>query len=1048
MKNLFRFAMAVAVLFTASCAKEDISSSIGGGEVEVTFTANLADLGTRAIGDGTKANEVYLAIYEAGTNNALDKEIIDPTKPIDVVDKKASISVVLLKDKKYDLVFWAQNKDLDCFELNVENRYMEIDYTGAKSQVEKSDAFFLVRNNWQAGKDETIFELRRPFAQLNVGLSKNEVDKVTKNGVDVKQLWSKAVVKGVANVLDLGYAKPGTVSCSDDFNAKFKDGVTFNSAAKPTVALEVSDVKYEYLSMNYLLVEKTTIDVTYTFEEQGAEDTDYIRPYYNVPVQRNYRTNIVGNLLSSEYDFNVIIVPGFLGDNDTTVEYPEEGKLENLITPNLSKKSAQIILQSDVTWTTGAGIGSTPLIPEGEALKDLTIQGGEVSRAGEQPKITFKGAGVGAVRAANGGTITFRNVTIVDESESYAENSWEYGYLELGGKLVFENCTFVNAMMFEGTEATFTNCNFNSNKDSEYALWVSDGKVTVSKSTIEGPRGIKVHEAYGSEVASVAIDKCTFILTQKPALAIGDVNADTAISIKNSEISAQPGDQGLYIYETDTDVTTFNFTCENNTLVVNTYEALEKAVAIEGANILVKAGTYSKSDSVGLSASWAKNVTVTCEDGVLFKGQSKLNINGSTLIGGEFKNHKGNVAVDQTINGTFKKCNFNDTEAIRWAYAGETVIFDECIIGNSTCVRGVHFDGGANDVVFNNCTIYGFTALGGELTKITFNNCKFPENSNYNVVNMYSVFEYNNCQFNPQMHCDCAGNGVVADFNNCVYTNGSDIKSLVRFDKDQSTCVIRFNGKLLAGCKPPYTYDAATKTYGVATAEALVALSEVSIKGGETIKLEADIDLAGVDFTGINAFNPENNNTFDGQGHTIKNFVKQGAGDDYGFIRNWVGTIKNVTIEDANISGNGRIAILAAKPYGNIENCHIKNCTIKSTYWACGGLAGLYNAGSVKDCSAENVTVESNGGVGILIGVVNESTNARNFENCVVKNCNLIWSKAYGDAYGAGALVGMYNLDGTTTSLIKNCEVTGFKLNGVESDAIYGATNGTIVTVE
>ncbi len=593
MKNLFRFAMAVAVLFTASCAKEDISSSIGGGEVEVTFTANLADLGTRAIGDGTKANQVFLAIYEAGTNNALDKEIIDPTKPIDVVDKKASISVVLLKDKKYDLVFWAQNSSLDCFELNVANRYMEIDYTGAKSQVEKSDAFFLVRNNWKAGEGETTFELRRPFAQLNVGLSENEVSKVTKNGVDVKQLWSKAVVKGVANVLDLGYAKPGAVSCSDDFKEKFKDGVTFRSAAKPKVALEVSDVKYEYLSMNYLLVEKTTIDVTYTFEEQGAEDTDYIRPYYNVPVQRNYRTNIVGNLLSSEYDFNVIIVPGFLGDNDTTVEYPEEGKLENLITPNLSKKSAQIILQSDVTWTTGAGIGSTPLIPEGAVLEDLTIQGGEVSRAGEQPKIIFNGAGVGAVRAANGGTITFRNVTIVDESESYAENSWEYGYLELGGKLVFENCTFVNAMMFEGTEATFTNCNFNSNKDSEYALWVSDGDVTVSESTIEGPRGIKVHEAYGSEVASVAIDKCQFKgISKKPALAIGDVNTDTAISITNCTIDAQPGDQGLYIYETDTDVNTFDFVLENNKVakVVTTDEDLATALKanVETMTIILK----------------------------------------------------------------------------------------------------------------------------------------------------------------------------------------------------------------------------------------------------------------------------------------------------------------------------------------------------------------------------------------------------------------------------------------------------------------------------
>ena len=1039
MKNLFRIVMAVAVLFTASCAKEDVSSSIGGGEVEVTFTADLGQLGTRTYGLAENVDRVYLGVYEAGEKDPL--QLVDYQKGYPVNDGKASITVVLLKDKKYDLVFWAQNNAQTCYTVNWTDRTLDVDYDGALSQDDKRDAFFLIKNGFRAGHDETTFELRRPFAQLRAGINQTDYDYIIDNGVTEGLKKSAAKVYGVANVLNL---VNGSVEGDNT--------VTFNGAPVPDptgddAKFAVNGENFYQISMNYLLVnEKKLVDVEYNFSDGK---TDYFRPYYNVPVQRNYRTNIIGQLISSPMDFNVIINPEFDGDHDSVVDYPEDGKLETLIAPLLGQKEATIVLQSDVTYTTGAGIGSTPLIKETDALKDLVIEGGEISRAGEQPTITFIGDGVGAVRAANGGKITFRNVKIVDLSESYAEDAWEYGYLEMAGILAFENCTFVNAVMFEGEKASFNNCYFNSNKSREYALWVSDGEVAVSDSTIEGPRAFKVHEAYGSEVASFMIDNCQFkAIAEKPALAIGDVNAQTAIAIKNSVISAQPGDQDLFIYETDTDVTTFNFVNENNTVVVDTYAALEKAIAIEGANIIVKAGSYSKSDTVGISASWAKNVTVTCEDGVVFKGSSKLNINGSTLIGGEFKNHKGNVAVDQTINGTFKKCFFNDTEAIRYAYAGETVVFEECIFGYSSCTRGVHFDGGENDVVFNKCTIYGFTALGGQLTKITFNDCEFPEGDRYNVVNMYSVFEYNNCEFNPLMHCDCATNGVVADFNNCVYTDGSDIKSLVRFDYDQSTCVIRFDGKLLAGCKPPYTYDATTKTYSVDTPEALVALSEVQIKAGESIKLEADIDLSGVDFAGLNAFNPENNNTFDGQGHTIKNFVKQGAGDDYGFIRDWVGTIKNVTIEDANISGNGRIAILAAKPYGNIENCHIKNCSIKSTHWACGGLAGLYNAGSVKDCSAENVTVESNGGVGILIGVVNESANARNFENCVVKNCNLIWSEAYGDTYGAGALVGMYNLDGTTTSLIKNCEVTGFKLNRVESDAIYGATNGTIVTVE
>ncbi len=1037
--KFFRFVMAVAVLFGAvACSQSQVQEVVGNEEVTTTLSVALEDLGTRATTAGTakQITNVKFGIYDV---NAGGKYLpISGDVEFDQTTGKAEIEVTLFTGKTYDLVFWAYDAtNTSAYVVDMPNRKITVNY-GKDANDESRDAFFHIENGFVAGPSKT-FTLKRPFAQLNAGQNKADLEAMaaTSNSIVSSKLKTKAY-----NTLSLVDGKASNLVEVEFTKANVIDGETI------TVKVDGKDEVFKSISMNYLLLDKTkeTVDVEFSFF--GDEGTEFVRKYSFVPVQRNYRTNILGQLISAPSLFTILIDPIFTGDHNSFVEYPKDGTLEALIEPLLDQKEATIVLQSDVTWTTGHQIGSTPLIPEGSALQKLTIEGGVVSRADVQPVITFIGKGVGSVRAANGGTITFRNVKIVDESVSYAEDSWEYGYLEFAGKLAFENCTFVNAAMFEGENVSFNGCYFNSNHDNQYAAWVSNGVASFNKCVFEGWRGLKTHEAYGSEVATITVDDCDFTLTKKPGVVIGNVNADTTISIKDSRFNTPAGDQGLHVYESDTDVTTFNFTTENNTLIADTYASLEAAVKVEGANILVKAGTYSKDDSVGISASWAKNVTVTCEDGVVFKGQSKLNINGSTLIGGEFKNHKGNIAVDQTINGTFKKCFFNDTEAVRWAYAGETVVFEECIFGDSTCVRGVHFDGGANDVVFNKCTIYGFTALGGELTKVTFNDCKFPENSRYNVVNMFSVLEFNNCEFNPLMHCDCATNGVVADFNNCVYTDGSDIKALVRFDYDQSTCVVRFDGKLLAGCKTPYTYDAATKTYSVATVEALVAMSEVHINAGETIKLEADIDLAGVDFAGLNAFNSENNNTFDGQGHTIKNFVKQGAGDDYGFIRNWVGTIKNVTIEDANISGGGRIAILAGKPYGNIENCHIKNCTLTSSYWACGGLAGLYNSGSVSNCTAENVTVECGGGVGILIGAVNEAAGARNFTNCKVTNCNVIWGAAWGNDFGAGALTGMFNIDGASTSLIKGCEVTGFKINGVESNALYGAANGTVVTVE
>ena len=95
--------MAVAVLFTASCAKEDISSSIGGGEVEVTFTANLPELGTRAeYGTGEQVNTLRYFVYDGNTllSDLSGEQGI-------AVGVPTTVNLVLLKGMTYNIVFWA-----------------------------------------------------------------------------------------------------------------------------------------------------------------------------------------------------------------------------------------------------------------------------------------------------------------------------------------------------------------------------------------------------------------------------------------------------------------------------------------------------------------------------------------------------------------------------------------------------------------------------------------------------------------------------------------------------------------------------------------------------------------------------------------------------------------------------------------------------------------------------------------------------------------------------------------------------------------------------
>ena len=200
------------------------------------------------------------------------------------------------------------------------------------------------------------------------------------------------------------------------------------------------------------------------------------------------------------------------------------------------------------------------MIPVDSAVETVILKGG---------RFVAKGSGVGPIRAANGGKLVFEDMTIVDESVSYDENAWELRYLEFEGDVEFINCVFENGILFNGDTASFTGCEFKSNTPSEYNVWISNGEVSFYDCIFTGTRGIKIHEAYGSEIDSVEVALCAFgPLTEKPGVAIGTLNADTSITIKNSTFTdCQSGEQGKYIYESDTPLQNFNFYESGNTII-------------------------------------------------------------------------------------------------------------------------------------------------------------------------------------------------------------------------------------------------------------------------------------------------------------------------------------------------------------------------------------------------------------------------------------------------------------------------------------------------
>ena len=194
--------------------------------------------------------------------------------------------------------------------------------------------------------------------------------------------------------------------------------------------------------------------------------------------------------------------------------------------------------------------------------KALLMKGKTFLGANEAASITFAGYG-----SANPIVdATFRNITIKDSTVGDNEASWEHGYLEFKN-LNAVNVTFADSIMLSG-DNSLMNCAMNNEVTNWYGIWIEGGNTVIKNSSFSGTRSVKIHEANGSDVESVIIDNCVFgTLSEKPGVVIGDLNAATKVTIKNSTfINCQAGDQGKYIYESDTNVNTIKFTNENNTV--------------------------------------------------------------------------------------------------------------------------------------------------------------------------------------------------------------------------------------------------------------------------------------------------------------------------------------------------------------------------------------------------------------------------------------------------------------------------------------------------
>lgn len=316
MKRLF-FALTALAMLVTSCAKDNTTTPVVEGENVVSFKVSSPEMQTR-YGEGTTANKLFYAVYQNG-NLMSEVSALTADEAVDI-NITADVKIALVSGLTYDILFWAQNEDapyvFDGKKVTVTDPL--------KANEEAYDAFF---RNYEAhinGTAPHYVELYRPFAQLNIGTG--DIEKAKEAGFD---LTKTALTVKTATVLDLA-----TGEASEPKELSF----TMNAKADDEYQ------GFDIISMNYLLVSNAGKElVNIKFEAEDASGKKIDRSYMNVPLERNHKTYMLGNILTTTQLFNVVIIPAFDG------ELPETAEEKLLMAAQMG---GEVTLEEDITVST------------------------------------------------------------------------------------------------------------------------------------------------------------------------------------------------------------------------------------------------------------------------------------------------------------------------------------------------------------------------------------------------------------------------------------------------------------------------------------------------------------------------------------------------------------------------------------------------------------------------------------------------------------------------------------------------------------------------
>lgn len=308
MKKIYFGIVTLAVmLFVTACSQNEPQQD----EALVTFSVGVEDANiTRAYSDGTTANQLIYSIFnEDGTKVIISK--VTENNLTDLLEGH-TVTVSLAKGHTYTAVFWAQNSACKAYTIS-EDMHVTIDYTGLNND-ETRDAFFAVSEPFTVNNNlSQDVILKRPFAQVNVGAYEYDYTYAKENKLNVT--LSSATITDVPSVINL---YDGSVS--QPVNVEYTlNNIPTGDNEKLHVDVNQDGEKeyYRYLSMCYILADPVGSTHTMSFKFKDIENDKLVgfsEGLENVPAKRNWRTNLVGQILTGPANFLVIIDPTYDGE--------------------------------------------------------------------------------------------------------------------------------------------------------------------------------------------------------------------------------------------------------------------------------------------------------------------------------------------------------------------------------------------------------------------------------------------------------------------------------------------------------------------------------------------------------------------------------------------------------------------------------------------------------------------------------------------------------------------------------------------------------------